>query len=55
MFDEFEKTLDDGSKKLSQAYRLVFQSQEKTLTDEEINIVMQNVEKEIRALGCEVR
>jgi len=28
MFDEFEKTLDDGGKKLSQAYRLVFQSQE---------------------------
>lgn len=55
MFDEFEKTLDDGSKKLSQAYRLVFQSQEKTLTDDEINTVMQNVEKEIRALGCEVR
>ncbi len=55
MFDEFEKTLDDGSKKLSQAYRLVFQSQEKTLTDEEVNTVMQSVEKEIRALGCEVR
>lgn len=55
MFDEFEKTLDDGSKKLSQAYRLVFQSQEKTLTDDEVNAIMQNVEKEIRALGCEVR
>ncbi len=55
MFDEFEKTLEDGSKKLSQAYRLVFQSQEKTLTDDEINTVMKNVEKEIRALGCEVR
>lgn len=55
MFDEFEKTLDDGSKKLSKAYRLVFQSQEKTLTDEEINTVMQNVEKEICAFGCEVR
>ncbi len=55
MFDEFEKTLEDGSKKLSQAYRLVFQSQEKTLTDEEVNLCMQNVEKEVRALGCEVR
>ena len=55
MFDEFEKTLEDGSKKLSQAYRLVFQSQEKTLTDDEVNTVMQGVEKEIRALGCEVR
>lgn len=55
IFDEFEKTMEDGTKKLSQAYRLVFQSQEKTLTDEEVNIVMQNVEKEIRLLGCEVR
>lgn len=55
LFDEFEKTLEDGSKKLSQAYRLVFQSQEKTLTDDEINAVMQNIEKEIRTLGCEVR
>ena len=55
MFDEFEKTLEDGTKKLSQAYRLVFQSQEKTLTDEEVNGCMQNVEKEIKALGCEVR
>lgn len=55
MFDEFEKTLDDGSKKLSQAYRLVFQSQEKTLTDDEVNVIMQNIEKEIRALRCEVR
>jgi phenylalanyl-tRNA synthetase beta chain len=55
MFDEFEKTLEDGTKKLSQAYRLVFQSQEKTLTDEEVNACMQNVEKEIKALGCEVR
>lgn len=55
MFDEFEKTLVDGTKKLSQAFRLVFQSQEKTLTDDEVNTVMQGVEKEIRALGCEVR
>lgn len=55
MFDEFEKTLVDGSKRLSQAYRLVFQSHEKTLTDDEVNTVMQGVEKEIRALGCEVR
>ncbi len=55
MFDEFEKTLEDGTKKLSQAYRLVFQSQEKTLTDDEVNVCMQNVEREIESLGCEVR
>jgi len=55
MFDEFEKKVEDGNLKLSRAYRLVFQSNEKTLTDEEVNSVMQNVETEIRALGCEVR
>lgn len=54
-FDEFEKTLEDGGKKLSQAYRLVFQSHEKTLTDEEVNVIMQTVEREVTVLGCEVR
>lgn len=55
LFDEFEKKLEDGTSKLSRAYRLVFQSHQKTLTDEEVNKVMQNVETEIKALGCEVR
>lgn len=55
MFDEFTKTLEDGSKKLSQAYRLVFQSQERTLTDEEVSVCMKHVEDELCALGCEIR
>ncbi|TRZ53582.1 phenylalanine--tRNA ligase subunit beta [bacterium] len=43
LFDVFEKTFEDGSKKTSYAFRLVFQSQEKTLSDEEVNVIMENV------------
>ncbi len=55
LFDEFEKKVEDGTVKLSRAYRLVFLSHEKTLTDEEIHTAMQKVEQELRALGCEIR
>ena len=50
IFDKFEK---DG--RVSYAYHLVFQSQEKTLTDDEINQIMQRIEKEIADKGWEVR
>ncbi|MCX6739580.1 MAG: hypothetical protein NT098_06075, partial [Candidatus Parcubacteria bacterium] len=43
LFDVFEKTFEDGTKKTSSAFRLVFQSQEKTLSDEEVNVVMEKV------------
>lgn len=50
LFDSFHK---EG--KTSFAYRLVFQSYEKTLTDEEVNPIMDNIAKKISSLGWEVR
>lgn len=50
LFDSFTK---DG--RTSFAYRLVFQSNEKTLTDDEINTIMDNITKKITELGYEVR
>lgn len=50
LFDEFKK---DG--KVSYAFRLVFQSNEKTLTDNEINTVMDGVYEAVRERGFEVR
>ncbi|MFA6519853.1 MAG: phenylalanine--tRNA ligase subunit beta [Candidatus Paceibacterota bacterium] len=49
-FDRFEK---DG--KVSLAFRLVFESMERTLTDEEINAVMADVSKALTKAGFEVR
>jgi phenylalanyl-tRNA synthetase beta chain len=50
LFDSFTK-----NGKTSYAYRLVFQSYDKTLTDEEINPIMENITKKITSLGFEVR
>lgn len=50
MFDEFEK---EG--RVSYAYRLVFQSYEKTLTDDEVNLIMKKVEVAMEKKGWEVR
>lgn len=54
-FDSFEKTLPDGSRKTSLAFRLVFQSMKKTLTDAEANTAMESVYRVLRSRGCEVR
>ena len=43
LFDVFEKNFEDGTKKTSYAFRLVFQSQEKTLSDEEVNCCMDKI------------
>jgi phenylalanyl-tRNA synthetase beta subunit len=40
LFDVFTKKFPDGSAKTSYAYRLIFQSYDKTLSDEEINKIM---------------
>jgi phenylalanyl-tRNA synthetase beta chain len=40
LFDVFNKKNEDGSEKISYAYHLVFQSESKTLTDIEINDIM---------------
>jgi phenylalanyl-tRNA synthetase beta chain len=50
LFDVFKK---EG--KVSYAYRLVFQSYEKTLTDEEVNKIMDRIYTNIRERGWEVR
>jgi phenylalanyl-tRNA synthetase beta chain len=50
LFDEFSK---DG--KTSYAFRLVFQSKEKTLTDDEISQVMQAINNTIAQKQWEVR
>ncbi len=49
-FDKFEK---DG--RVSYAFRLVFQSRERTLTDEEINIIMEEIYKVLSEAHFEVR
>ncbi len=50
LFDEFSK-----DNKISYAFHLVFQSQDKTLTDSEVNTIMQKIESEIQSKGWEVR
>lgn len=56
LFDEFVKTFPDGSKKISYAYRLIFQSHARTLSDEEINKIMEKItEKMNKNKGWQVR
>lgn len=43
LFDVFVKKFPDGTSKTSFAFRLVFQSQEKTLSDEEVNKIMEKI------------
>lgn len=50
LFDEFEK---EGRKSL--AFRLVFQSDAKTLSDDEVNVEMKKVEEALKAQSYEVR
>jgi len=45
----------DGEEKTSYAFRLVFQHQEKTLTDKEINEAMDNTTKALQDKGFQVR
>jgi phenylalanyl-tRNA synthetase beta subunit len=50
LFDQFTK---EG--KTSYAYRLVFQSFDKTLTDDEVNVIMAHITEKIESLGYTVR
>jgi phenylalanyl-tRNA synthetase beta chain len=43
LFDVFKKPFPDGTSKTSYAFRLVFQSFERTLTDDEINDIMHRI------------
>lgn len=56
LFDRFEKTCEDGSKRISYAFRLVFQSFERTLSDEEVNMYMKAIESALtQTEGFEIR
>lgn len=50
LFDSFTK-----EKRTSYAYRLVFQANDRTLTDEEINKIMEDITNKVKSLGFEVR
>ncbi len=50
LFDEFSK---DGKK--SYAFRLIFQSYDRTLTDTEVNEIMANITEKIKTKGWQVR
>ncbi len=50
LFDEFKK-----GDKISYAFRLVFQSNEKTLTDEFVNSIMDNIHSRLKGKDWEVR
>jgi phenylalanyl-tRNA synthetase beta chain len=50
IFDRFEK-----GDKVSLAFRLIFQSFEKTLTDVEVNVIMETISSALRAQGFEIR
>jgi len=51
----FDTYSPKGGAKTSYAFNLVFQSQEKTLTDEEVNKIMNKITKEIETKDWEVR
>ncbi len=50
LFDRFEK-----ADKVSLAFRLIFQSAERTLTDEEVNMLMEKVYAALKEKGFEIR
>jgi phenylalanyl-tRNA synthetase beta chain len=50
LFDSFTK-----NDKTSIAYRLVFQSYDRTLVDEEVNAIMSKITEKVQSLGFEVR
>lgn len=55
-FDIFKKAFPDGETKVSYAHRLIFQSHEKTLSDDEVNAIMEKVTKALNAeKGWKVR
>jgi phenylalanyl-tRNA synthetase beta subunit len=58
LFDQFEKKNKETGEieKISYAFRLVFQSQEKTLSDNEVNVIMEAITKALNSNpGWQVR
>ena len=54
LFDTFAKEID-GVKRISYAFRLVFQSYDKTLTDDEVNSMMEKYYEVFKEKGYEIR
>ncbi len=54
LFDVFTKEIE-GVRKTSYAFNLVFQSDEKTLSDDEVNVIMSSVQSALVKEGYEVR
>jgi phenylalanyl-tRNA synthetase beta subunit len=52
LFDQYDPEDQD---RISLAYRLVFQSDERTLEDEEVNEIMDDVYEAVKEKGWEVR
>lgn len=56
LFDVFTKKFPDGTQKTSYAFRLVFQSFERTLTEDELNATMQRITQAMNSQeGWQVR
>lgn len=55
LFDVFTKKFDNGEEKTSYAFHIVFQSNERTLVEEEVNTAMQNVSNALTAKSWQVR
>lgn len=56
LFDTFEKSLEDGTRCVSYAFRLVFLSKQKTLSDKEVNVIMKKITEALNSLkGVRVR
>ena len=54
LFDTFSKEIE-GVKKISYAFRIVFQSFEKTLTDDEVNSMIEPYYEVLKSKGYEIR
>ena len=49
LFDTFTKTFSDGSQKESFAFRLIFQSMNKTLSEDDMNSLMEKITKSLNS------
>lgn len=54
-FDTFTKKGEDGVERKSIAFRMVYQSYEKTLTDDEVNVLHEEITKKLVSKGYEIR
>ena len=55
LVDSFEKKSKDGTVKRSAAFRIVYQSDDRTLTDDEVNAEVSHVYQALKVAGCELR